>query len=292
MYTTIFASNKMAQMASRLATAPAAMLWFTLPAWGGDLSFDVRKGQSGPDHSDGGYFEIGLNATAYTNPIYGQPRGNNSANELHLEQDLEINARYQYHGWFAEAFTQSFESLTLGYSLHSDPQWSLDWVGMVQHTPRDNELNPDWEGLPKRRFDFMSGPRITFYTGNYIIQALLLTDASNTHHGQLYSLRLARYWQYRNWNFHAITGATYRSENLVDYYFSIAPEDASEKFPAANIDGGMAYVVELGVSYPLSEKWVFRSFVRSIHLDQQATRSPLIMTTHGEALSVSVSYVF
>ncbi len=267
------------------------LLSAALPVAAGDLSSEIRKGASGPDNHNGGYFEVGLGMVSYTTPIVGMPEGNTKG-EVHTEGFLDINARYQYGCLFAELFSQSLEQFTLGCNFYNGENWSLDWVGLAEHDEMSEEESDDYRGLKKRRGDFMSGPRATAYFGNYIVQLHALTDISNTHHGELYSLKLARHWQYRNWTVHGIVGATYRSRQVNDYYFSIDESEASEKYPHSNVPAGMAYVAELGVTYPLNEKWVFRSFIRRLDLESAALRSPLILDDHGETVATSISYVF
>jgi MipA family protein len=276
-----------------LSRAGWLCLWLlvALPVVAGDLSTEVRKGTSAPDNRNGGYFEIGAGLVSYTNPIYGMPSGNNKG-EVHTEVFLDISARYQYHCLFGELFSQSLEQFTLGCNFYNGDNWSLDWVGLAQHDEMSEDMSKDYRGLNRRRDDFMSGPRATAYFGNYIVQMHALVDVSNTHHGELFSLKLARHWQYRNWTFHGIVGATYRSQQITDYYFSIDESEASEKFPQFEAKAGMAYVTELGATYPLSEKWVFRCFVRRIDIDSEAVKSPLILDDHGEAIATSISYVF
>ncbi|MDO8344177.1 MAG: MipA/OmpV family protein, partial [Cellvibrio sp.] len=184
------------------------------PVYAGDLSSDVRKGASGPDTGNGGYFEVGLGLSSYTNPMVGVPEGNKEG-EVHTDGLVDISARYQYNGWFMELFSQSLEQFTMGYNFYNGTNdytsgnWALDWVALAQHDEMSADDSDDYHGLKTRYGDFMSGPRATAYVGNYILQLHALTDISRTHYGELYSLKLARHWQYRNWNFHGIVGATY-----------------------------------------------------------------------------------
>lgn len=267
------------------------------PAYAGDLSSDVRKGASGPDTGNGGYVEVGLGLASYTNPIVGVPEGNKKG-EVHTEGFVDISARYQHNGWFMELFSQSLEQFTMGYNFYNGTNdytsgnWALDWVALAEHDEMSEAETDDYRGLKTRRGDFMSGPRATAYLGNYIVQLHALTDISRTHYGELYSLKLARHWQYRNWNFHGIVGGTYRSQDITDYYFSVDADETSERFPEYRAPAGMAYVVELGATYPISEKWVFRGFIRRIDVASAATKSPLILDDHGEIIATAISYVF
>lgn len=271
---------------------------FALSCVAGDLSSDVRKGASGPDTGNGGYIEVGLGLSSYTSPIVGVPEGNKK-DEVHTEGILDVNARYQYQGWFAELFSQSLEQFTMGYNFYNgsnaynnDGNWAIDWVALAEHDEMSAEETNDYRGLDTRHGDFMSGPRATAYYGNYIVQLHALTDISGTHYGELFSLKLARHWQHRNWNFHGIAGATYRSQEITDYYFSIDADEASARYPEYEAPAGMSYVAELGATYPISEKWVFRGFVRRIGMESEATESPLILDDHGETVSIAISYVF
>lgn len=261
------------------------------PAIAGDLSSDIRKGAAGRDEGDGGYIEIGAGVASYTSPILGMPEGN-ERDEIHTDPYLDINARYQYRGLFVEVFSQSLEQITLGYMFYHGDNWALDWVGLAQHDEMSTKQSWEYRSLNRRRGDFMSGPRATVYVGNNIVQLHALTDISNTHGGELYSLKLARYWQYRNWTLHGIVGATYRSSDITDYYFGIDESEASEKYPVYSASSEIAYVTEVGVTYPISEKWVFRSFIRRIDMGRGATHSPLILDDHGEMISSAISYVF
>lgn len=267
------------------------MASIVLPLKAGDLSSDIRKGASGPDSGDGGYFEIGMGLAVYTNPIVGIPEGNQDG-EVHTEIFLDINSRYQLKGFFVEMFSQGLDQFTLGYNFNNNDRYSLDWVGQIQHTEMSEEENSDYQGLKTRYTDFMSGPRATVYFGKTIAQLHMLTDISNTHKGQLYSLKFARYWQHKNWTLHGILGATYRSTEINDYYFSIHEDEASSRFPEYYVTGGMAYITEVGATYPLSEKWVFRGLIRRVEIDSEAAKSPLIFGNHGEMIAASFSYVF
>jgi len=263
----------------------------SLTAIAGDLASDVRKGASGPDSGNGGYLEVGGGLMTYTSPFYGTPEGNKK-DEVHTELFVDISARYQYNGWFVEVFSQSPEEFTLGYNFYNGSNWSVDLVGLSAHEEMDEDTSKDFRGLNRRRFDFLVGPRGTAYLGNYIVQVHALKDIWSTHEGELYSFKLARHWQVRNLNFHAIVGATYRTQKVMDYYYSIEADEATEKFPEYTAPGGMSYIFEVGATYPLSESWVFRGFIRSVQLDTDFVDSPLILDDHGEMIATAISYVF
>ncbi len=267
-------------------------LWFCLliaaplSSIAGDLSRDVRNGTSDPRASNGNYLEIALSTGVYTNPVYNK-LDNGESNEARSTLSIEFNLHLHYRRFFVESFSQSFEQLTFGYKFFENEHWSHDIVSLQQHTDIAGR-----QSFRPRDGDYMAGMRSTWYSGKYILQAHALTDLSQTHNGQVYSLKIARHWQYKNWNFHAIESLSYRSRRVANYYYSIQPYEVTSEYAAYSADAGFTNAVELGVTYPISQKWVFRSLIRYIELDPQWTASPQISTNHAGMFIGSFSYVF
>ncbi len=257
----------------------------------GDLSADVGKGANSPNNVDGSYLEVGGGLNIGTEIFYGIPEGNRHGKIIY-SLEPSVNLRMQNNGWFVEAFSASFEAFTLGYNLSNSDHWSLDIVGLQQHPEISSRTSKDLKGVRPRHFDFMSGPRATGYLGNYIVQVHALTDVSDKHNGQVLSAKIAHHWQYKNWNIHAIGGVSYRSDKVADYYLSVEPEDATEKFPEFHAQAGFIHMFEVGVTYPLSQQWVFRSSFQHYELESQWSDSPLLASTHASKLLTSISYVF
>jgi MipA family protein len=256
-----------------------------------DLSTDVRNGTHSPSRTDDSYIELGMGVNVGTNPFYGIPEGNEK-DEIATELKVGINLHLQYHGWFMETFSDSLEGGTLGYNFTNTDKWSFDVVALPQHQELSKKISKDLAGIRTRHMDFMSGPRATGYLGNYIVQLHALTDISNTHKGQVLSAKIARHWQYKNWNFHAIGGLSYRSDRVADYYLSIEPEDATPKFSTFQAQGGFVQVYEIGVTYPLSKKWVFRTSLQHYQLDSRWSKSPLLVSTNASEILTSINFVF
>jgi len=267
------------------------LLMLAKPALAGDLSSDVRKGANDSHANDGNYFEMEFGMVAYDVLIKGVPE-DSDYNKVNNSLTLVFNMHFQYKNWFIENFSQSLESFTFGYHFTDGDGWSLDAVALGQHPEISQSMSHDLKGIKKREGDFMSGLRATGYYGNYIVQLHALTDISDTHYGQVYSAKVARHWQYKNWNFHAILGSSYRTEKVADYYFSVQPEDVTDKFPEFHAQAGFTKVLEVGATYPISQKWVFRSLVRHVELDHQWAGSPIIASDQGNMIAGSLSYVF
>lgn len=268
-----------------------AFLLTPIFAWAGDLSRDVREGVNNPQASESNYVELGMSVGTFTSPFYGLPEGNDSHKTMGL-LTLDLNLHLQYKGFFMEGFSQSLEQFTLGYHCTEGDQWSLDAVALEQHTEVSEDESKDLKGIKARYGDYMFGLRATGYYENYIVQLHALTDISDTHNGQVLSFKIARHWQYKNWNIHAIESASYRTASVANYYLGVEPQDATEKFHAFQARSGFTQVFEVGATYPINQKWVFRSLLRHIELDKQWRNSPLLTDTHGNMFVNSIDYVF
>ena len=261
------------------------------PVFAGDLSSDVRRGTSSPNSNEGNYVEVGMSIDTFTSPYYGVPQGTTSGETI-VRGTLDLNLNLHYKRWFVEGFSQSLEQFTFGYNVANNDSWSFDAVALQQHAEISKDISKDLKGINERKEDFMLGIRTTGYWNNYIVQLHALTDISDTHSGQVYSAKIAHHWQQKNWNFHAILGSSYRTQSVTDYYYSVHADDASEKFPEFQAQAGFTHVFEIGATYPINQKWVFRSLYRHVELDQQWVGSPFIIEDHADLLINSISYVF
>jgi outer membrane scaffolding protein for murein synthesis (MipA/OmpV family) len=257
-------------------------------SYAGDIANAVRQGGGIPDASDGGYVEVGGGALYLESPIYGVPEDG----QEETVPILTVNARYQFKGLFVEAFSESENSLNLGYNAWNSDHWLFDIIMSNQHYELSEEVSDKLAGLRRRKADMMSGVRFTGYYGSYITQLLLLHDISDTHHGHVGNFNIGRGWQARNWNLHALVGARYRSKKVNDYYFGVRDYEASEQFPAYEAGDGTYYMAELGITYPVNENWVFRSFVRHTQLPDDLMGSPLIVDDKLLFFATSLNFVF
>jgi MipA family protein len=299
------------------------------PAGADDTADSLRKGLQAPAQENGGYLEVGILAGLYVSPLLGIPESNTS-DQIHPKLGLNLNGRYQYEGAFLEAYFGSLEGLTLGYNFWQSDAWVLDLVGLREHGPMNERASRDYKDIEPRRGDFTLGLRTTYTHADYILQSHLLTDVSGTHGGHLFSWKFGRNWLVSNWNLHAVIGATYRSSAVTDYYYSQRKKDfPPQEYPVdvesdelvvesdesdleddlilvegtevlgdedfslpAPLRGGWVQVFEVGASFPINEKWVFRSFYRFQQLPGHWQRSMFFVGDHHQELMTSISYVF
>ncbi len=262
-----------------------------------DFSTDVRSGANAPVLEDGGYFEVGLFLSHLETSfeIYDESEG------FHV--DLLLSGEYRYKSFFVEATQGSLDGLNLGFTLWSGDKWIVDLlvasafgsIEVGEEKKDSSDLSEEERNeaiLDRDTFFNGAGIRATAYWYDYIYQFRIVKDTHGGN-GVITDLKVGRGWQYRNWNFHAIFNARSGSDRFAQYWFGIDEEEATERFPETRIKSGIYYVAEVGLTYPVSENWVFRSFYRHgiMHGNLQE-ESPLVSGDYDSLFMSSISYVF
>jgi outer membrane scaffolding protein for murein synthesis (MipA/OmpV family) len=147
---------------------------------------------------------------------------------------------------------------------------------------------------------YMFGGRLTGYFDNNIIQFAINQDATGDHNGTTLSALIGRSWQIRNWNFHGIIGAEYASAKINDYYVGVTEARSAShllngfEVEVYDADASVSLSTEIGVTYPISEDWVFRATARAATIADEITDSPYYRNKESVATSfrTSLSYVF
>lgn len=252
--------------------------------WAADIARDVRISGSSPYSEDGGFFEIGSSQAFKTRPIIGEDDS--------FTINLFLSGRYQKNGFFIEAIEDSFTFLSLGYNVWNNDVWSVDLIGSSLNSDFIDNGSEELDGIEEKGADFLIGGRATGYFGNNIIQMNLLGDVSSTHDGIIASVEGGRSWQVRNWNYHALLGIRYNSKKVANYYFGVLPQEASSTIPAFTAKAGSIITADIGVTYPISEHWVFRSSAQLEYLTENLRDSPIVDGNYGTRFSTTFSYVF
>jgi outer membrane scaffolding protein for murein synthesis (MipA/OmpV family) len=267
------------------------------PLLAADIASDIREGDSAPDTSNGGYFEVGVGLHYADGGRLDELNGKRN-DDYRFLYTLNLNYEYRYKGLFIEAASGSADGLNLGYNFWHNNYWTIDFLALSGGGDPDND---DLTGSPEserdaelidRNFGFSgSGIRATGYLGEYILQYRLLADAFNDN-GVVSTARAGRSWQVKNWNFHAIASLRYDSAKTNQRAFGITPEEATARFDAYTPSSSVSFGAEVGATYPLSEHWVFRTTARFVQQNKEAELSPLRNRKHGVSFNSSISYVF
>lgn len=270
---------------------------FSISSFGADIASAVRPGGE-QLREDGGYFELGVSLN------YAQiARDHKERDDLEdFSIGLSLAGEYRYKGFFVEAAQGSFDGLNLGYTLYETPTWSVDLLAASALGTLDsednnvnltglNEAQRNEAILERNTFYMGAGVRGTVYLDNYIVQARVVSDIYDDN-GASATLRLGRGWQYRNWNFHAVASAEYGTDKTIQYLYGITPEEATTQFNAYKPNAALSFTGEVGVTYPVSENWVFRSALRYTAFPDEIEDSPLVDRDSDIYFFNSINYVF
>jgi len=233
------------------------------------------------------YFELGLGIAAGVAPSLTDD------DDKWAGASLVINGSYNWNGLFIEKYGESGDPLLLGYNLYENENWSLD----VVMGPKFGGLhfNDKFKELDERNSSNMFGARLTGYIGENVLQLSLKHDISGNSHGTLASALIGRNWQIRNWNFHSLVGVQFFDSRINDYYYGINEAEAQRtQFTQYSPGSNFNATAEVGVTYPITENWVFRSTARLKTVSDADMNSPIFETTRSTSMSLSSSltYVF
>jgi len=275
----------------------ALLFWLLSPlSKAEDIARDLRGNGAAPNHNDGGYFELGFGAAYVVDPFVAERKDCHSRTVC---PSLIASGAYRYKGAFIELADATYDGLNLGYGLWDNEHWAVDILAMNlfgeasndDRTSDDPERQKDLALIQRSRAFIGTGTRITGYFGNTIVQLRWVGDISGNH-GAAGSLRLGQSWQYRNWNFHGVVSADWLSRKATNYWIGVTPAESTQRFPAYQTDGSTYFSAEAGVTYPISDHWVGRTYLRYSALPSQVSQSPLMDEHYALVLTATVSYAF
>lgn len=268
-----------------------------------DIGDEIRRSGQPLGDYNGGYFEISASAgCGHSAVVYGRKERAGGVSEC--GNGWGMGGEYRYNGLFFEATSKGQDGINIGYTLWSNPGWSVDLLAASAGGAlydRNGSIDSETPGLsdPVRDYAILhrdtwytgAGMRVTHYFGPNIIQFRLVTDVHGGN-GVTSTARLGRAWQIRNWNFHGLGSLVYRSAKTNQYYFGISELEQTERFPVYNAGSSVDASFEVGATYPLSEHWVFRSEVRLTPILSSIRDSPLIGDSWSGSVGATISYVF
>ncbi|KAF0187480.1 MAG: MltA-interacting MipA family protein, partial [Gammaproteobacteria bacterium] len=256
---------------NKIAIIILATMLLAQPLQAADIAGEVRSGADGPDTGDGGFLEIGVRAGAWTHPFFGD--GNNAGEGFTPGEGFTLAGQYRFRGFFVEAINSTADGINVGYQLWNNDQWMVDIIGYNATSGSVKKVDPFLDpgtayatpGTPRPGLWMKhsgtaltgAGLRVTRYFDDYIVQFRVLHDVYHGR-GQYASARLGRSWQYRNWNFHAMAGIEYLDSELSLRTFGVTAAEAKRSFFRQYDPGATGQIeAEIGVTYPMSERWVF-----------------------------------
>lgn len=217
-----------------------------------------------------------------------------------------LNGRYQWNGLFVEAFygaNKRNEGLSFGYNFYNTEHWNFDVSTINAHGEIGVNIR-DTDKLLIQKFDKteMIGLRASGRFDQTTVQFMLAPYAIDSDFDDaIYaSVWLGRTWQVKNWEFHGSIGLEYRSKEMLDHYYGISEDEATDHFGPYDVGSGIDVTGQVSASYPISTNVLFESYFKYTDYSSSITDSPIMRfasNIDGRAkerteVGVLVSYVF
>lgn len=219
--------------------------------------------------------------------------------------DVSVGIDIYYRRFFIETnnqANQSNRSTSIGYRLVDDTDYQFDFLigqsyldalsekeGNVIRDEPSSEL----EGIRDRSFEINQGFRLSKYSNDHAWWVDVAGDPLFISHGGwvIDGYYVQRFHVY-NWELHAGVGATFFSEQVVDYHAGVSFYESTANRPVYKAEIGNRYSLDLSAQYPLSRDWLFVSGFTYKHFSKSFSDSPLYKSNKQILFSLGVMYVW
>ncbi|MEL7312714.1 MAG: MipA/OmpV family protein [Pseudomonadota bacterium] len=250
--------------------------------------------------ADDGPWRIGV-ATGYgerQNPLI-------LSDDVPIVVDLDI-------AWFGERWF--FDNGDLGVTLHNGDKITSNLVARARSdrlffsrtdtqlisvstgTAPTDPLDPDDVAeileVPDRDFAIEVG--FEFLTdGDWgFMQFAVFQDVAGVHDGFEVAAEYGIGQVWNRWYVETAFRATYKSEQLNDYYWGIRSSEASAVLPEYTAADGVNFGVSLGAAYHLTERWALRFGIDLEYLNDAVRDSPVVDDNQVAAYFAGLSVSF
>ena len=238
---------------------------------------------------DGSYLDVGLG--------WVERSELNGFDNLESGASFFINGRYQKYGVYIEfphgSYRQQDTVLSFGYNFYNSEHWSFD----IHHSMNHADLTYGF--IDSKNSRKISNKRIggselgLRVSANFEHNDLQFVLARASGAGGIYAgVWWTRHQQYQNFNFSFSVGAQYRNEKVVQYYYGFNDNQPITGMSEYRGEAGIEFTSQISMSYPISESWVFESFIRHTNLPSGISNSPVLNKDSKSTAAVLVKYVF
>ncbi len=147
-----------------------------------------------------------------------------------------------------------------------------------------------FKNLHRRHTAAMAGLEVSSQLGALEWQLQLLTDVSGVHNGEELRLAISGAQNYGGHQLGLATGFSWKSADLLEYYYGVSADEASQALPAYTPSSGATPFVRLSWSKPLNRNWHWLGSLQYDHLSRAQRHSPLI--TNNQVVQIFVGGVY
>lgn len=153
--------------------------------------------------------------------------------------------------------------------------------------------NPDdepFKSLNRRHTAAMGGLEASSQLGALDWQLQLLTDLSGVHNGEEIRLAISHAKNYGGHQLGLATGLSWKSAELLEYYYGVSADEASQALPVYAPGSGTTPFLRLSWSKPINHNWRWLGSVQYEHLSKAQRHSPII--TDNQVVQIFVGGVY
>jgi outer membrane protein len=239
----------------KLSLIAILLVAFSSCAYAADIARTLRTNTQDNNDPDN-FIEIGLGANAFVGSSLTDSDG------IFAGPSINLSASYNWNGFFIDVLAETAEPIVIGYNAYNSDNWSFDLVLGTTDGGVSEDTDDRFIGIIKRQSSTMLGLRLTGYFGKNILQVSLKNDARGRSKGTVASALLGRNWQYRNWNFHGLVGLYLADAKFNNYYYGVTEEESAVTgIQTFDGEAAITFNSSMGVTYPISENWIYRATV-------------------------------
>lgn len=194
----------------------------------------------------------------------------------------------------------SFSPVIDGSVDNGQPPLTSDADDLGPEPVQDPELGPSrelaqdasFEKLHRRHLAAMAGLEASSQLGAVDWQLQVLSDVSGVHNGEELRLAFSGARGYGEHQLGLATGISWKSAELLEYYYGVSADEASETLPVYEPGSGASPFVRLSWSKPLNRKWHWLGSLQYEHLSRAQRHSPIITDNHVVQIFVGGVYHF
>jgi MipA family protein len=183
---------------------------------------------------------------------------------------------------FQEVFWKAVQQP--GYSL--SPLLSLRFQGY------DPDQDVELAGMDSREPSIDAGARFTVNHQYGYLAITALTDTLNKHNGYEFKASWGTNSHFKRWMIDTAVGISHKSDALVDYYYGVRTDEATEQRPAYTAGAATNPFIELNIAYMFSRKIILISGLEFSRLDNAIQNSPIIKRSTENVIYSGMLYKF
>ena len=178
----------------------------------------------------------------------------------------------------------------MGVRFVTDNHWELGFVGRFQTLGLGISKSDELLSLEDRQWTVEAGPLIGWRGFPVHVQFRSFWEAPNRHSGTTSELIFRLPWEHQRGYIVPSVRAKYLSGNYSDYYFGVAPEEATQAYPGYQPGSAINTHIELSLGYELGSHWLLQANVGVEFLDSAIEASPTVDRSQLWSGSISLAY--